>query len=390
MPGQGRELPIEGGGLIDQIGQALYVGAGLFWMAFWALAFGYAFSSLIQVLVPREVIARHLGRPGLKETGLAMLLGPASSSCSFAALSAGRALFEKGAALTPMMAFLFGATNLSPQVAALAWIFLGWQFALALVVGSVAHVGVMAAIVRLTYPKRLVEQAREDAGKAGERIGGMRDPAEGLPSGWRKKLSSAEAWRRIGTTYGGEWRMVWIDLFFGFLIAGAVATLVPDAVFRSIFPSGLPEVVLVVIHAFLGPVLALLTVIGSMGNGPLAAVLWENGVLFAGIIAFLYADFVVIPSFRINLTYYGWRFATYLAAVFTSSAVGAGILVYALFWTLGLIPEPTPGRVQELAQFKVNYVFFLNLAAIALTAVLIWLKRRSKRDEGSAAPRSDS
>lgn len=362
--------------MVDQIGQSLYVSAGLFWMAFWALAFGYAFSSLIQVVVPGEVIARHLGRPGLKETGLAMLLGPASSSCSFAALSAGRALLGKGAALTPMMAFLFGATNLSPQVAALAWIFLGWPFALALVVGSVAHVGVMAAIVRLTYPNRMVEQAREGAENASERVGGMRDPAEGLSGTWREKLSNAEAWRRIGTTYRGEWRMVWMDLFFGFLIAGAVATLVPDAVFQAIFPTGMPEPLLIVIHALLGPVLALLTVIGSMGNGPLAAVLWENGVLFSGIIAFLYADFVVIPSFRINMTYYGWRFATYLAAVFTASAVGAGIIIYALFWALGLIPQPTPGRIQELAQFRIDYVFFLNLAAVALTGTLVWRGRK--------------
>lgn len=348
-------------------------------MAFWALAFGYAFSSLIQVLVPRELIARHLGRAGLKETGLAMLLGPASSSCSFAALSAGRALLGKGAALTPMMAFLFGATNLSPQVAALAWIFLGWQFALAVVLGSVAHTAIMAAIVRLTYPRQMVERAREDASRAGERHGMQGDPAEELPRAWRGKLASAEAWHRIGKTYVAEWRMVWLDLLFGFLIAGAVATLVPDSVFQAIFPRDLPEPLLVIVHALLGPVLALLTVIGSMGNGPLAAVLWENGVLFSGIIAFLYADFVVIPSFRINMTYYGWRFAAYLAGVFTGSAVGAGIVMYALFSALGLIPEPKAGQVEQLAQFRIDYSFFLNLAAILVTGLLIWLGTRRGR-----------
>lgn len=346
-------------------------------MAFWALAFGYAFSSLIQVLVPRELIAKHLGRAGLKETSLAMVLGPASSSCSFAALSAGRALLGKGAALTPMMAFLFGATNLSPQVAALAWIFLGWPFALALVLGSVVHVAIMAVIVWLTYPKQMVERAREEAAKAGEKHGMHGDPAERLPREWRKKLQSGEAWRRVGKTYRGEWGMVWKDLLFGFLVAGAVATLVPDAVFRAIFPRNLPEPLLVLVHAVLGPVLALLTVIGSMGNGPLAAVLWENGVLFAGIIAFLYADFVVIPSFRINMTYYGWRFAAYLGVVFTGSAIGAGIIMHTLFWALGLIPEPKAGRVEELAQFEINYAFFLNLAAIIVTGALIWLGGRT-------------
>lgn len=365
--------------MIDQVGKALYVGSGLFWNAFWALAFGYAFSSLIQVLVPRELIAKYLGQPGMKETVLGMLLGPASSSCSFAALSAGRALLAKGASLVPMMAFLFGSTNLSPQVAALAWIFLGWPFALALVVGSVAHVVVMAIVVKLTYPKTMVEQAREDAEKAGEKRAGMRDPAEGLPRPWREKLRSSETWRRVGITYRSEWGMVWKDLFFGFLIAGVVATLVPDAVFKAIFPRELPPFLLVPIHALLGPALAIFTVIGSMGNGPLAAVLWENGVLFAGIVAFLYADFVVIPSLRINAAYYGWRFAVYLGLVFTISAVGAGIVMHALFWALGLIPEAKAGRVQELAQFRIDYIFFLNLGAIAISVALIWLGRARNR-----------
>ena len=364
--------------MIDQIGKSLYTSAGLFWMAFWALAFGYAFSSLIQVLVPRETVAKHLGRPGVKQTGLAMLLGPASSSCSFAALSAGRALLAKGAALVPMMAFLFGSTNLSPQVAALAWIFLGWQFALALVVGSVAHVAIMALVVRLMYPEKMVERARKAAAESGEKHGGMHgDPSEGLPRSWGEKLRSGEAWRRTGVTYCGEWGMIWKDLLFGFLIAGAVATLVPDAVFKAIFPRELPPLLLVPIHALLGPVLAIFTIIGSMGNGPLAAVLWENGVMFAGVIAFLYADFVVIPSLRINTKYYGWRFAAYLGLVFTASAVGAGIIMHLLFWALGLIPEAKAGRIEEMAQFRINYIFFLNLAALAVTGVLIWLKWRS-------------
>ena len=167
---------------MDEAGRALYVGGGLFWNAFWALAFGYAFSSLIQVLVPRDVIARYLGRAGAKETALGLFLGPASSACSFAALSAGRALLAKGAALVPMMAFLFGSTNLGPPVLALAWIFLGWQFALALVLGAVALVDMMALIVRMTYPDEMVECARKDAANAGAKHGGIHgDPAEGLP-----------------------------------------------------------------------------------------------------------------------------------------------------------------------------------------------------------------
>lgn len=182
--------------------------------------------------------------------------------------------------------------------------------------------------------------------------------------------------------------MVWKDLLFGFLVAGAVAVLVPDAVFKAIFPQDLTPVLLVVVHAFLGPVLALLTIIGSMGNGPLAAVLWENGVLFAGVIAFLYADFVVIPSLRINTTYYGWRFAAYLGAIFTLSAIGAGIVMHALFWLLGLIPEPQAGSVRQLAQFRIDYIFFLNLVAMAVTAALLWQWWLDRRQSDEDGPRS--
>lgn len=139
------------------------------------------------------------------------------------------------------------------------------------------------------------------------------------------------------------------------------------------------------VHALLGPVLAIFTIIGSMGNGPLAAVLWENGVLFGGIVAFLYADFVVLPSLRINAAYYGWRLAGYLALVFAASAAGAGLAIHGLFWLLQLIPERQTGRVQELANFRVNYVFFLNLAAIVLTLVLLWLKRGARTDSADAS-----
>jgi uncharacterized membrane protein YraQ (UPF0718 family) len=203
-----------------------------------------------------------------------------------------------------MLAFLFGATNLSPQAAALAWIFLGWQFALALVLGSVVHAGIMAVIIRFTYPEKMVELVRKDAGK-----GGMSDPAEGLSGKWRKKIKSREAWLRIGQTYARQWGMIWKDILVGFTAAGAVATLVPEAVFQAIFPQELSPILLVVVRALLGPVL------------------WENGILFSGILAFLYADFVVIPAPRINAAYYGWRFAAYLGMVFAASAVGAGTIM---------------------------------------------------------------
>lgn len=372
---------------LEDVGRAVYIGAGLFWKALWALVLGYTFSSLIQVFVSRAEAAKHLGKGGVKETGLAMLFGPISSACSFAALSASRALLTKGAHLIPALAFLFASTNLSFEVGALAWIFLGWQFALALYVGAFAHVAAMAAIVRVTYPTDMVERARERAQKAGGEM--AMDPSEGLSGSWGERVRNREAWRRVGAKFIDEWRMVWKDLLGGFLVAGAVTALVPDAVFEAIFPKDLPIWLLVPIHALLGPVLGIATIIGSLGNGPLAAVLWQNGVLFAGIVAFLYSDFVVLPSLHINATYYGWRFAAYLGVVFVASAVVAGIVMHALFAVLGLIPEPQSGRVEEMAQFAIDYTLFLNLATLAIAGVLVWLSRGRGRMAGQpAAPAS--
>jgi uncharacterized protein len=179
--------------------------------------------------------------------------------------------------------------------------------------------------------------------------------------------------------------MVWKELTVGFLLAGAVAALVPDRVFEVIFPSGLALWLLIPIHALLGPALAVLPVIGSMGNGPPAAILWQYGVLFAGIMAFLYADFVVPSSLKINATYYGWRFAAYLGAVFAVAAVIAGIMLHLLFSMLGLIPKPA-GAVEQMATFAIDYTFFLNLLATAVAVLLVWLCKRRPEAEQEPGP----
>jgi uncharacterized protein len=176
--------------------------------------------------------------------------------------------------------------------------------------------------------------------------------------------------------------LIWKELAAGFLAAGFVAALVPAAFFQAIFPQELPAWLLAPVHALLAPVLAIFTVIGSMGNGPLAAVLWQNGVAFAGIMAFLYADFVVPPALKINITYYGWRFAAYLGLVFAASAVIAGVVVNALFSLVGLIPSERK-EVREIAAFELDYTLVLNVVALAVAATLLWLRRR---EEQVAAP----
>ena len=365
---------------MSAVGEALATGAGLFWRALWALALGYAVSSVIQVFVSRRDAARHLGEGSPRQLGLAMALGFASSSCSFAALSATRSLFTKGAALTSALAFMFASTNLAVEVATLAFIFLGWQYAVALFVGAPILVAVMALLVRATCPQALVDDALSRARDVEGHGGGE---AEGLPEGLADRVRDPRAWTTVGRAFVSEWRMVWKELLVGFAIAGAVAALVPDSVFEAIFPGG-DGWWLVPVQALMAPVLAVLTFIGSMGNGPLAAILAQNGVVFGALMAFLYADFVVPPALKINATYYGWRFAAYLGAVFAVAAVVTGVAVHALFALLGILPDGARS-VDELAAFRVDYALVLNVVALVVAAVLVGLSRRALPDRAEAA-----
>ena len=359
----------------------VYTTASLLWMAAWALVLGYAFSSAIQVFVKPTEAAERLGGGGVRGIGLATGLGFISSSCSFAALAATRALWTKGARLESALAFMFASTNLVIELGVLLWIFLGWEFVLALYLGAAILIPVMVVLLRLTYPERLAEEARQ---RASEVQGGVMDPAEGLEASWRKRVRDRRAWSRVGDRFVMEWQMAGKEIAFGFLVAGAIAALVPREVFETVFPRVGPEWVQAIVHAVIAPLAAVLTFIGSMGNGPLAALLWENGVAFAGIMAFLAADFVVPPSLKINANYYGWRFALYLAAIFTTAAVISGVVLHAVFALVGLTPDRDV-KLAERATFELNHTFFLNLLALAVAVVLLGLRRsRSKHEQAGA------
>jgi uncharacterized membrane protein YraQ (UPF0718 family) len=359
--------------MLTMVWDALTTAAGLFWRAAWALALGYAVSAAIQVFVSRRAAAERLGDGSPGQLGLASLLGFVSSSCSFAALSATRSLWTKGAALTSALAFMFASTNLAVEVAALAWIFLGWEYALALFVGAPILVATMAVLVRLTRPDRLARAALERA----EQSSGMSmDAAQGLPDRFGDRVRDERAYQHMGRAYFGEWRMVHKELVVGFLVAGAVAALVPASFFEAILPQGDAWYVLP-LQVLLAPVIAILTVIGSMGNGPLAAILAEHGIMFGAIMAFLYSDFVVPPALKINARYYGWRFAGYLGLVFATSAVLTGLVVHALFALVGLLPEGARS-VEEMATFAIDYTFWLNLVSALVVVTMAVLARRAR------------
>lgn len=362
---------------LEQWQQAALTSAGFFWMAFWAFGLGYLISSLIQVLVTEERMKRTMGTAGPKSVALGTFFGFISSSCSFAALSTTRALFQKGAGLVPSLAFLLASTNLVIELGIVIAVFLGWQFVVGEYVGGLLLILFVWLAVKLTRPRELVAKARE-------RLDDESDDGSEQIGNWRQKVRSFEGWQAIGMKYVMEWQMVWKDVLIGFTVAGIIAAFVPDSFFQALFvgsggsESDNPGFFSVLAQALVGPLAAFFTFIGSMGNIPLAALLFGQGVSFAGVMAFIFSDLVVLPVLRINAAYYGWRMALYILAVMLVGLVCVSIAVHYGLVFLDLLPGSEGASITEKDHFDINYTFFLNLAFLLASAVLIWLWRSAR------------
>ena len=356
-------------------GEAAKTAFGFFWKSGWAFVLGYWVSAMIQAFVPKGRLTPYMGKANLTSVSLATLFGAASSSCSFAALAAARALVLKGVNFVAAVAFMFASTNLVIELGILILIFLGWQFLAAEVVGGLLLIGISSVLIKLTYPKRWFKESREM----------VEDQADDEESDfdWRRRIRSRAGWNLVGQRFVSDWQMVWEEILIGFTIAGFVAVLVPPGVWEKIFLIGargdLPDWLIALENAAIAPFVAAMTFIGSMGNIPIATVLNANGVLFAGIMGFIYSDLMVPPLVMINAKYYGWRVALYIAAVMYVSIVATALILNYLFGALGITPE-SGLRVEDVAQFSFDYTFYMNLAFVAVAAILVWLHRRHQRE----------
>ena len=343
---------------------------GWFWTALWAFVLGYAISASIQVFITRERMQQALGDDGPRSIGLATVFGIASSSCSFSALSTARALFQKGARFITALSFLLASTNLVIELGVVIAVFLSWHFVVGEYVGGLLLIVIVAAIVALTRPRGWIEAARE-RGEGHHHDHGEETPPIG------EAVRSLDAWKRVAKTYHGEWGMVWKDVLVGFTVAGLISAFVPDAFFAWLFPgTGSDEPLAVwqiVAQVVVAPLAAFFTFIGSMGNVPLAAVLHTKGVSFAGVMAFLFSDLVVLPALRIQARYYGWRLALYILAAFFVAIVASALLLHGGFDLLGLLPSPPEAVEIQREAFQVDTTLFINLAAVGVSGVFTWL-----------------
>ena len=361
---------------------SLYYSFAIFWDTFWALALGYALSACVQVFVSREAMARAFGKAGLKEVTLATVLGAASSSCSFAAAAAGKSAFKKGAALVPTLAFMFASTNLVFELGAVIWVLLGPRFVLAEVVGAIVLIALMWSIVSWTLSSRLEEEARRHVETAEGESCHESESEGGEKRGFFQRLALRETWGNIADAFYMDVSMMWKELLMGFLIAGFAMVLIPGEWWQALFLKNGPEPLRVVENAVVGPVIAALTFLCSCANIPLAALLWDHGISFGGVISFIYADLIIVPLLLTYRKYYGAKAATYISVVLFASMVGAGLVVDLLFHGLGLVPEVSHGAsgggMHEMS-FG-GYNAWLNGVALLVLVALGWL-RRSQRKE---------
>ncbi len=353
--------------------EAIRLAVGMAWQVGWSLVLGFLISAVLQAVVPRDRISAALGGNGVRAIALAMVAGAASSSCSYAAAAVSRTVFGKGAGLIPSLAFLLASTNLVVELGLVLYLLIGWPFMAGEWIGGVVLVAVMAALVKLTYPTHLVEAARQRL-RADIADDGM---AEDGGSVWHK-LTQGAAWTQVAQSFVMDWSMLWKDVVLGFVIAGALAAFVPAGVWQTLFVKGASPWVQVPANALLGPIVAMLSFVCSIGNVPMAAVLWGSGVSFGGVLAFLFADLIVLPLLDVYRRSYGWKMAAYIGAVFYAAMVVTAILTDVAFSALGWVPAPHPGAMRaEMVHFSLNYTFWLNLVFGAIALALVVLARRA-------------
>ncbi len=357
--------------IIDSLGQALFMAWSMWWEILWPLVLGFALSGIIQAVVSHQTMAKALGGEKPANLTLATLFGIASSSCSYAAVALARSIFQKGASFVSAMAFELASTNLVIELGIILVVLMGWQFMAAEYLGGLLMVIFLAIIFRLTLTPRLVKLAKEQAGKG--RQGRMEghaamDMSVSGGSFWQK-LFSGKGLTAVSHYFVMDWASVWVDIVLGLLIAGAASAWVPESFWRTFFLSNNPTLARIE-GPLVGPLVAMVSFVCSVGNVPLAAVLWRGGISFGGVVSFIFADLIILPILDIYRKYYGWKVMSYLLVTFYVTMAAAGYVVEYLFAALGIIPQNrNVAAITEGMQW--NYTTVLNIVFLVVTAVLV-------------------
>lgn len=351
---------------------ALSITGSMTWEITWALVLGFLLSAVVQAVVRKATIVRLLGDDRPRTLAVASLLGAASSSCSYAAVALARSLFRKGADFTAAMAFEIASTNLVVELGVILALLLGWQFTAAEFVGGPVMILLLALLFRLFLRDRLLREAREQAehGRAGSMEGhAAMDMSVRGEGSFAKRLLSREGVTSVSHVFVMEWAAILKDLVIGLLIAGAIAAWVPDGFWQAFFFADHP-LASKLWGPLVGPLVAVASFVCSIGNVPLAVVLWKGGISFGGVVAFIFADLLILPILNIYRKYYGGRMALFLFGTFYAAMAVAGYVVEFAFGGLGLVPDQRTAEI-PMAGVEWNYTTWLNIAFLLLAAVLV-------------------
>jgi uncharacterized membrane protein YraQ (UPF0718 family)/YHS domain-containing protein len=358
--------------VVSTIGEGFKQSFLMAYEVWWALVLGFAISAIVQAWVPRERIEGALSGSGFGPLARATGLGAASSSCSYAAIAIAKSLFQKGASAATSLAFQFASTNLVWELGLVIWILIGWQFTLAEFVGGIVLVALMAILLRRFISPKLEEEARKHAQHAQAK---HQHRAVGEQMPWRQRLTSVSAWSDVAHNFRGDWKMLWKEITIGFILAGFIG-LLGDDFFNFLFIEDAPPALKTLENVIAGPIIAVLSFVCSVGNAPLAAVLWSGGIGFAGVIAFIFADLIVLPIVAAYIKYYGREYALRITALMFVTIVLSALVVDGIFSLAGLIPDTRPSRADIFGSVELDYKLILNIFGLAIFAALFYLTVR--------------
>lgn len=371
---------------VVQVGRSLREGFFMFWETLWPLVLGFALSGAVQAFVPKEKMERVMGDHRPASVARASGYGMVSSSCSYAATAMAKSLFQKGADFVTAMIFMFASTNLVVELGIVLVILLGWQFAAAEFIGGAIMITLVALLGGAVLRRCLTDPARKDL-RQGVMAGGhdhsamvgvsdeRQDELEHQP--WRQKLTSKAAWSDAASYTMADLTMLRRELAIGYVVAGFLTVLVPVHFWNTVFIQG-HGFWTSVENALVGPLVALISFVCSIGNVPLAAALWKGGISFGGVIAFVFGDLITFPLLLIYRKYYGWKLTLRLLTLFWAVMSAAGLLVEGLFALFGAIPKHRATEIVPTT-FQWNYTTFLNITFLVLFAGLYWLYRNRAR-----------
>ena len=357
------------GVVVQEILSGISGGWWMFFETFWALVLGFALSGIVQAFVSRKRMRQSLGDDSAATLIKATFFGIVSSSCSYAASALAKSLFSKGANFTASMVFMFASTNLVIDMGIVLWILMGWQFALAELIGGIVMIVLLRVFIPLFISSKLIENARKSMDSGHEEM---------ATSTTKLSFFNRQKWSEAAGYTIGDFTMLRVELIVGYLIAGFAMTLVPMRFWEALFIPGYGFWSSLE-NALIGPVLAFISFVCSLGNIPLAAALWHGGISFGGVIAFIFADLLAFPIVMIYRRIYGGALALRLALVFWLVMSLSGLITEGIFHLLNLIP--TEHKMAAMGMRTSTLV--LNIVGLILLGVIIWLYRARNRGETS-------